>query len=335
MLMKLPVGLKWAASSRMQYYIASRLLQTIPLLIGASILVFGLIRLLPGDAADALAGPDAPPELSQIVREQWGLDKPIVVQYGTWVSNMVKGDFGQSYISRQPVFELLAERIPATVELAVAALFIAVTVGISAGVFAAINHGTKIESLITVSTAVIVAVPGFWIGILAIYLFAQNLGWLPSGGRGSGVMSDPIEGLKYLLLPALIVSMNTAAVLSRVVKSSMLEVMREDYIRTAVSKGLNSRQVTMVHILRNAMVPVITIIAIQAGNLLGGAVITESVFAWPGVGRLLIISINARDYAVLQAVIVTLALVFVFVNLVADIIYALLDPRIRLGRSQG
>lgn len=316
----------------MQLFIVSRLLQTIPLLIGASILVFVLIRLIPGDPADIFAGPDAPEEVADAVRERYGLDKPIPVQYGIWVSNLLEGDLGRSYLSRVPVTEILRQRVPATTELAVAAIVVTLLVGITAGVFAALGNGGKADWVITSLTGFLVAMPSFWIGILAIFLFAQVLGWLPSGGRVS-LLSDPLEGSKHLIMPALILSMNSAAVLSRVVKSSMLEVLHEDYVRTAVSKGLNSRQVISRHVLRNAMVPVVTVSTLQFGNLLGGAVITEAVFAWPGIGRLMLTALSNRDYAIVQGVLLIMVFVFAMLNLIADLIYGFLDPRIRVNRA--
>lgn len=313
-------------------FVIARLIQSVPLIISSSIIIFLIMRFIPGDPALIYAGPLAPPESIDAIREKFGLNESLPEQYFIWASKAIQGDLGSSYLSGRPVATLLWNRIPATLELAVAAMLITIIAGVTTGALAATHSGKTIDTVITAATGLIVAVPGFWLGILAIYLFAVTLGWLPPGGRVS-LFSDPIEGLKHILMPALILASNPFAVVSRLVKSSMLEVLHEDYVRTAISKGLAPGDVLRRHVLRNAMVPVITVISLQFGRLLGGAVITESIFVWPGVGRLLLTALQGRDYAVVQAALLTLVLAFTVINLITDILYGYLDPRIRVGKS--
>jgi peptide/nickel transport system permease protein len=313
-------------------FVAARLIQSIPLAFGASIIVFVIMRLIPGDPAVVYAGPEAPDEVVEAVREEFGLNKPLPVQYGIWISKVLQGDLGFSYLSKLPVIDLLGQRIPATLQLTIAAMLLTICIAIPAGVLAALRSGGPIDMAITSAAGISVAVPSFWLGILAIYLFAQQLGWLPPGGRSdASLFSDPVEVFKYLLLPALTLSSATSATLSRVTKSAMLEVLYEDYVRTANAKGLKESQVVIRHVLRNAMVPVVTVAALQIGFLLGGAVVIESVFAWPGVGRLILAGLSNRDYSVVQGALLSLIFVFIIVNLVTDILYGFLDPRIRVG----
>jgi peptide/nickel transport system permease protein len=313
-------------------FIVARLVQSVPLIISASIIIFLIMRFIPGDPALIYAGPLAPPESIEVVREKFGLKESLPEQYFIWASNAIQGDFGTSYLSGIPVATLLWDRIPATLELAVAAILITIIAGVTTGALAATNNGKMIDTVITSATGLIVAIPGFWLGILAIYLFAVTLGWLPPGGRVS-LFSDPIEGLKHILMPALILASNPFAVVSRLVKGSMLEVLHEDYVRTAISKGLSSGDVLRRHVLRNAMVPVLTVLSLQFGRLLGGAVITESIFVWPGIGRLLLTALQGRDYAIVQATLLILVISFTIINLITDILYGYLDPRIRVGKS--
>jgi peptide/nickel transport system permease protein len=211
-------------------------------------------------------------------------------------------------------------------------MLITITVGVTSGLLAAIKSGTKIDSVITACVGISIALPSFWLGILAIFLFAQVLGWLPPGGRVS-LLSDPIDAGRHLIMPALILAHTSAATLSRLVKGSTLEVLHEDYVRTAVAKGLKSRDVLLRHFFRNAMVPVITVIALQFGRLLGGSIIVESVFVWPGVGRLLLSAVTNRDYAIVQGGLVMMVFIFAFINLATDILYGIIDPRIKVGKS--
>ncbi len=307
------------------------LFQGIPLAFGASVVLFVIMRLVPGDPAQIYAGAEAPDDVVEAVREEFGLNEPLPVQYFLWISKAVQGDFGDSYHSKQPVADLLAQRIPATLELTVGAMVVTIALGIPTGVLAALRSGSRLDWTITSVAGVGVAVPGFWLGILAIYLFAVQLSWLPPGGRGDGFVQDPVGALRNLVLPALTLGFATASTLSRVTKTAMLEVLYEDYVRTAYAKGLPESQVVLRHVLRNALVPVITIVALQLGFLLGGAVIIESVFAWPGVGRLILTGLSQRDYSVVQGALLSLVFVYIVVNLMTDIAYGLLDPRIRVG----
>ncbi|MHB1414724.1 MAG: ABC transporter permease [Chloroflexota bacterium] len=315
-------------------YIIRRLLQLIPVVLLASVLVFLLLRLVPGDPAETVAGPDATPDVIEAVRHKMGLDQPIPVQYGIWLGDVARGDLGESYISKMPVSELIGYAFPATLQLTLTALFLAVCISIPFGVIAAVKQASKFDLMVQGYTALGLGVPNFWLGILLILLFALVLGWLPPGGR-IDPMQNPGMALKTLLLPAVTLAVHMSAVFTRFVRSAMLEVLHEDYVRTARAKGLGERSVVLGHALRSALVPVVTVVGLQFGRLLGGAVVVESVFAWPGLGRLMIQAVEQRDYTVVQASLLWLVLVFVLINLLTDITYAYLDPRIRLSRGGG
>jgi ABC-type dipeptide/oligopeptide/nickel transport system permease component len=300
-------------------YIIRRLLLTIPVIIGVSIIVFGLIRLLPGDPAQALAGVQATPEYVEQVRERYGLDEPIHIQYWSFVTSMLQGDLGQSTFSRRPVTTELAERFPRTFLLASVSLFIATLVGVSAGIVSATRRNSLFDNASMLFALVGVAAPVFWLALMLQLLFAVQLGWLPATGMGS---------IRHIILPSITLGLASAALMARITRSSMLDVLSQDYITTARAKGLADRVVIYKHALKNALIPVVTVLGLQFGILLGGAVLTETVFAWPGVGRLLVESILRRDYPVVQGTVMLLAFLFVIINLVVDIIYAFLDPRI-------
>jgi len=310
-------------------YTARRLLQTIPILLLTSIWVFALLRAIPGDPATVLAGPDATPEMISIIRRDLALDQPIVVQYGVWLGDILRGDLGTSSSSRRPVADLLGNALPATAQLVGVAMAIALVLGVALGIVAAVRRSWP-DLLITAASSALVGIPGFWLALLGIIVFALILGWLPPGGRVDPA-SDPIEGLRTLALPALVLGLGQAAVLARFTRAAMLEVLRDAYIRTAHAKGLAPRVVTVRHALRNALIPIVTVSAIQLGRLLGGAVVIESVFAWPGIGRLVVDAIAQRDYAVVQAVLLVTVAIFVAVNFVADSLYGFVDPRV--GRA--
>jgi peptide/nickel transport system permease protein len=316
-------------------YILRRFIQAIPVTFLATIVIFLGLRLLPGDPALILAGQDATPETLQAIREANGLNEPLPAQYVIWLNNVVHGDFGVSFFTKTPVAQLLQQRIPATLELGIAGMILSVLIGIPTGIIAAVQSHRTPDWVVSAFNGLAVAVPGFWLGILAILLFSLVLGWLPPGGRGD-FFRDPIGELKFLLLPAVTLALPFAAGLSRQVKGSMLEVLGDDYVRTARAKGVAEQGIVWHHALRNAMVPVATILGLQFGRLLGGAVITESVFSWPGVGRLIRDSIGNRDYSVVQACLLLLVMVFIVINLLTDITYGVLDPRIRLsgGKSR-
>lgn len=311
-------------------FILQRLAQAVPVVLLSTVAVFLLMRMIPGDPALVLAGPDATPESLAAIRKDMGLDAPLPVQYGLWLGRVVRGDLGNSILSKLPISRLIGQRLPATLELAVAALFLTLVIAIPTGIFAAIKPGTFVDWMISGLNGIAIAVPGFWLGILCIILFALVLGWLPPGGRGD-FSREPLTALKFLILPAFTLSLASSASVSRLVKSSMLEVLYEDYIRTAQAKGLARYTVVMRHALRNALVPVITVLGLQFGRLLGGAVITESVFAWPGLGRMIVDAIGNRDYLVVQAALLWLVVLYITVNLLTDIAYGFLDPRIRVG----
>ena len=311
-----------------------RLVQSIPVVILSTIAVFLLLHLVPGDPALAVAGSDAREDTLVAIRHEMGLDQPLPVQYVRWIGRVLQGDLGRSYTTRLSVAEQIALRIPATLELALAGIVIALLISIPTGVLAAVRERSAADWLISSFNAFAIAIPNFWFGILMILLFALALGWLPASGRGD-YSREPLKAWTFLLLPAITLALNQAAILSRFVKSSVLEVLHDDYVRTARAKGLRERLVIQRHVLTNALVPVATVLGIQFGRLLGGAIVVESVFSWPGVGRLILQSIGSRDYTTVQGVLLLLVLAFVVVNLLTDLTYGLLDPRIRLSRGVG
>ena len=329
-------------------YIIKRALGVIPVLLCVSMLVFGFVRLIPGDPALVMLGERATPENIARVREQLGLNKPIYEQYLTFVSHALRGDLGRSILRQEPVTQEIIRRFPATIELALAALLFAIAVGIPAGVISAVRRGSWFDSSSMLVALTGVSMPIFWLGLMLIYLFAVVLHLLPTGGRlDAGTQLAPItnlvlvdsllrgnmpvfiQGLRHLLLPALALGTIPMAIIARMTRSSMLEVLGQDYIRTAHAKGLMARTVVVRHALRNAWLPIITVVGLQVGILLSGAILTETVFSWPGIGRWLVDAIFARDYPIVQGVTLIIALIFVVVNLSVDILYALVDPRIR------
>lgn len=314
-------------------FMVRRLLQVIPVILLTTFLVFMLIHLIPGDPAQTVAGSDATPEQIQEVRIKMGLDKPLLVQYGIWLGDISRGDLGKSYISGMSVSRLVGDAFPATAQLSLAALLLALLISLPVGIIAALKQGSKFDFLVTWYTALGLGVPNFWVGILFILLFCLVLGLLPPGGR-IDPFSDPIMGLKSLLLPAVTLSINMSAVFTRFIRTAMLEALYEDYVRTARAKGLSERAVVVRHAFRTALVPVVTVVGLQMGRLLGGAVVIEVVFAWPGLGRLIVQAVEQRDYTIVQACLLLLVLAFVLINLLTDISYAFLDPRIRLSRGR-
>jgi len=315
-------------------YIFRRLLHLIPVILLSSVLVFMLLHLVPGDPAETVAGPDATPDVIKAVRQKMGLDRPLPVQYGIWLWHIVRADLGTSYISKMPVIDLVGYAFPATIQLALAALLLALVISLPLGVLASLRQASKLDLFVQGFTALGLGVPNFWLGILLILMFALILGILPPGGR-IDPMQNPAMGLKTLILPAVTLGIQISAVFTRFVRTAMLEVLHEDYVRTARAKGLQERVVVVRHALRSALVPVVTVVGLQFGRLLGGAVVVESVFAWPGVGRLIIQAVEQRDYTVVQAALLWLVLVFLLINLITDVLYAFLDPRIRLGGERG
>jgi len=318
----------------MLIFILRRLLQAVPVVFLASVGVFLLLHLLPGDPAQMMAGSDATPETLAAMRQDLGLNEPLPIQYWVWLQHVLRGDLGKSILSKIPVSTLMMQRAPATLELAVAGEILTIVIGIPLGVLAAIKQRSRIDLGITSFISLGLAIPSFWLGILLIILFAVVLGWMPPGGRGD-FGRDPLTALKFITLPAITLAVPASMNLSRLTKASVLDVLYEDYVRTAWAKGLHSRAVIAKHVLRNSLIPIITAVGLEFGRLLGGAIIVESVFAWPGLGTLMLTSIGNRDYVIVQAGLLLLVMVFIMVNLIIDVAYGFLDPRIRLAGGRG
>lgn len=301
-------------------YFLRRLLIAIPTMLGVIIIVFAMVRLAPGDPAIFLAGETASEADRELIRVKLGLDKSQPEQFMIFMTNLVKGDLGKSTRSKRAVISDLKERFPNTLQLASAAILIALLISIPAGIITAVRPGTVFDYLVTVLTLVGVSMPVFWFGLLAIMFFSVQLGWFPTSGKGT---------VLHLVLPAITLGVSSMAIITRMTRSAVLEVLGQDYIRTAWAKGLEFRKVINKHALRNALIPVITIGGLEFGSLMAGAVITETVFSWPGIGRLLVESILARDYPVVQGAVLVIALSFIMINLIVDMMYGLVDPRIR------
>jgi peptide/nickel transport system permease protein len=323
-------------------------LQIIPVLLGVSIVVFFMVRAIPGDPAQLLLGQQATQEQVQQVRQNMGLDKPVIVQYGIFLVDALRGDLGDSIVTGRPVTTELLARFPATLELTSFAMLVAILVGVPVGVISAVKQYSWLDKFTSVLALTGISMPIFWLAMILIVIFFVNLGWLPFPGRLSTgyavtsitglVLVDSLltlnfpafwDGLKHLILPAIALGTIPMAVIMRMTRSSMLEVMGEDYVRTARAKGVVPWRVIFKQALRNAMLPTVTVIGLQAGLLMGGAVITETIFSWPGVGQIAYDSVNRRDYAMIQGVVLYGATLFVLINLLVDVLYAILDPRVR------
>jgi len=315
-------------------FIARRLLQMIPVLFFVSVIIFVLINLVPGDAARLFLGEEASPDALRALRHELGLDRPLYLQYLRWIGNMVHGDFGHSFKDNRQVLATVLQKIPVTAELTVAALLFAWMIAIPAGILAGWRRRTAVDYTASAAALTGLSIPNFWLSIMLIYLFAVHLRWLPASGFVP-LTEDLGLNLKSIVMPAFVLGAVFAAVVMRQLRSSVLEVLAADYVRTANAKGLGAAGILLRHVLRNAMIPVITVMGIQAGLLLGGAVITESIFALPGLGRLAVESIYGRDYPMLEGVVMFSAFAVLFINLVVDVVYSLVDPRIKLagGRS--
>jgi peptide/nickel transport system permease protein len=301
-------------------FLARRLVLTLPVLLGVATLVFSLIHLIPGDPAQAMLGEAALQSDVEELRRQLGLDRPLIEQYGAFLRGLVKGDLGTSLRTGLPVTEQIVERMPATFELAAAAMFVAIAFSMPLGIAAAVRRGTAVDhAAMTVSLAG-VSVPNFWLGPLLAIVFAVELGWLPVSGRGTWA---------HLILPAVSLGAALAAILARMTRATMLEELREQYVQAARARGVSRSRAVLRHAFRNSLIPVVTLVGLQFGAVLTGAVITETIFAWPGIGRLLIQSIGFRDYPLVQGCILLIALTYVGVNLLTDVVYGFLDPRIR------
>jgi peptide/nickel transport system permease protein len=303
-------------------FLARRMLLAVPVLLGVATLVFALIHLIPGDPVQAMLGDAASPESVNELRGRLGLDRPLYIQYAAFLKSAARGDLGTSLRTNEPVTAAIAARLPATFELALAAMLIAVAIAIPAGIIAAVWAGTGVDHAATTLALLGISVPNFWLGPLLAIVFSVSLGWLPVSGRGT---------LAHLVLPAITLGAPLAAVLARMTRASVIDELQELYITAARSRGMSETRVVLKHAFRNSLIPIVTVLGLQVGAVLTGAVITETIFAWPGVGRLLIQSIGFRDYPLVQGCILLIAVTYVSVNLVTDMAYGYLDPRIRVG----
>ena len=309
-------------------YVARRLFALLPTLFFVSVLIFLLQQLLPGDPALALAGEEHDPAAVAAIRAKYHLDRPIVVQYRIWLGNVLRGNFGESLRSRIPVSDLLASKLPVTIELAVCSMLVALLLGLPAGIISATRKGTPLDFTANLIALSGLSVPHFWLGIMLILLFAVRLGWLPASGYATP-WEDPLRNLTTLLLPSLVLGTGVAGVMMRHTRSAMMQTLAADYVRTARAKSVPERLVVLKHALRNALIPVITLGAIEFGRLLSGAVLTEQIFNIPGFGKLLVDGVFNRDYAVVQAVVLVSAALYVLLNLFADVLYFVANPRMR------
>ncbi|SFG89957.1 ABC transporter permease [Pseudomonas sp. NFACC45] len=312
----------------MLMFILRRLLSAIPTLILVSLFVFTLQKLLPGDPVLAMAGEERDPAVMEYLRDKYRLNDPIPVQYLNWVGNVLTGDFGTSLRTEQPVTTLLASKLPVTLELAVLALLIALLIGIPTGIISAVRKGTVVDYGANVIALSGISIPHFWLGILLIMVFAVKLQWLPASGFVP-MGEDFGQNLKTLILPAFVLGAGLSGILMRHTRSAMLEVLRTDYVRTARAKGLRPRTVVLKHALRNALMPIVTLTTLLFGELLGGAVLTEQVFSIPGFGKMIVDAVFNRDYAVVQGVVLCIAIGFLLLNLLADVLYRMINPRLR------
>ncbi|WP_342558667.1 ABC transporter permease [Metasolibacillus sp. FSL K6-0083] len=321
--------------------IMNKLLQLILVLLGITILVFSLLYLIPGDPAVTLLGQDATQEEINRFKEQMGLNASYLEQLTKYIAGVAQGDLGKSYIQNESVVDIVLSTLPATLELAIVALIIALLIAIPIGILSAVKRGTWIDYLGMIFAQIGVSMPVFWLGLLLILGFSIHLNILPSFGRGDPVVEALLktittgnlyyifESLKYLILPALALGLMSAAFITRMVRAAMLEVLQMDYVRTADAKGVSDSIIILKHAFRNALIPIVTIIGLQFGNLLGGAIVTETIFAWPGVGRLIITAISQRDFTVVQGGVLVIAFLFAIINLIVDVLYTLINPRIR------
>ncbi len=309
-------------------FIIRRLAIAVPTLILVSVFVFTLQKLLPGDPALILAGEDRDPAAIEFVREKYHLNEPIITQYAYWVQGVAQGDMGVSLRTNQPVLGLIADKLPVTIQLAAMALFIAFAIGVPAGILSAVKKGTAIDYAANIVALSGLSIPNFWLGIMLILLVSVQLGWLPASGYESPFV-DPLRSLETMIMPAFVLGTALAATLMRHTRSAMLGVMKADYVRTARAKGIREFPVIIKHAFRNALLPIVTLTALLFGELLGGAVLTEQIFTIPGFGKLIVDAVFTRDYAVVQGVVLCAAAGVILVNLVADVLYFMVNPRMR------
>lgn len=309
-------------------YIGRRLLIAIPTLILVSIFVFLLQKILPGDPVLAMAGEERDPATLEFLREKYNLNAPIIHQYFYWVADVLRGDFGISLRTNQPVAQLIADKLPVTIQLAIMSMFFAFFVGVPLGIISAVKKGTFLDYIANFIALSGMSIPNFWLGIMLILLVSVKLGWLPASGY-EPFFEDPVRSLETMIMPAFVLGTALAATLMRHTRSAMLGVLQADYVRTARAKGLSERIVILKHTFRNAVLPIVTLSALLFGDLLAGAVLTEQIFTIPGFGKLIVDAVFTRDYAVVQGVVLCTAAGFILMNLVADVLYVLLNPRMR------
>lgn len=314
-------------------YILRRLLIAVIQIFAVATIVFLVLRLMPGDPAVLALGTDRAPDptLVTAMRHQLGLDKPLLVQYGTWIVDMVRFNFGKSIFYSDSASKLILDRLPNTLELALVSIVLAIIIGVLVGIIAAIRRGSFLDVALTSSTALGISIPVYVLGTLFVLIFALGLHWLPATGDTS-LSSDFIGHIRTLILPALTLAFGLSASISRITRSSMLEVLNQEYIQTVRAKGLEEKSVIFKHALRNSLIPIVTVVGLQLGNLMGGTVLVENVFNWPGLSSMLVAAVNHRDYPMIQGCILVIAAVFIVINLVVDLTYGFLDPRVRSER---
>lgn len=312
----------------MTAYVLRRLFQMLPVLLLASFAIFAMIYAVPGGPVAVIVGENAGPEEIAAAIQRYGLDRPMVVQYADWLGRAMMGDFGLSLHSRQPVVQLIGERMPATLQLTLAAIFVALLIGIPVAIASAVRPNSWLDRLLSGWSALALGVPTFWLGILLILLFAVELRWLPSASRHVPFWESPVDALRSLALPAITLGTYVSGILARFLRASLIGEARADYVRTARAKGVPENRIVGLHIMRNALLPFVTIVGLMMANFIGGAVVTEAVFTYPGLGRLLIQAITTRDYPLLQGCILVILVAYMLINLTVDMLYAWIDPRI-------
>lgn len=314
----------------MRTFLIKRTLQMLLALLGVSIVVFSLMHIVPGDPVRVALGTRFDQELYDSLRARMGLDRPLVEQYFTWLKGAVTGDLGVSFRDGRPVTDLIVERLPATIALAFAALLVALIVALPAGIISAVRSGTALDYAVSAASQIGISLPNFWAGVMYILLFSLTLGWLPSSGF-SPVGDGFREFARHIILPAFTVGLISGSIITRFVRSAVLEALNQDYVLTARAKGLSEWQIVRRHVLPNAWIPIVTVIGLQLGFLLGGVVVVEVIFAWPGLGRLALTAVKDRDFTVLQGAVLYIAFMFLVINLFVDVVYAWLDPRVRVS----
>ncbi len=313
-------------------FLIRRLLMTLPILFIVSVVCWSMINLIPGDPATVILGPEASESAKEQMRERLGLNDPIVVQYVDWLGNVLRGDLGDSLRDGTPVSQLILQRLPVTLELAIGTFLVSLTIAVVAGILSASNRGTWVDYLSTGFALGGISIPHFWLGMMFIIIFAVNLGWLPASGY-EPLFQNPVANITAMILPVFATGLRESAELTRMLRSSLLEELGSDYVRTALSKGLSRRVVVIKHAVRNALIPFVTASGLQIAALLGGLVVTEQVFQLPGVGRLIVESIEERDFTVVQGAVLTVTAIVVLINVLVDMLYAVIDPRIALSKE--